>query len=85
MRSGPDRFRGLIAPELARIANVLGKPVVVDLNVNDLRIIVGCFRAVAYLAEIEGEAYLDAESIALHERLETLYQQAVAHEEPEKG
>jgi hypothetical protein len=59
--------------DLTRIVDVLKEPVELHLNLNDLRIIVGCFRAIAYLAETEGEPYLDAESIELHARLEEVY------------
>ena len=49
-----------------------------DLSVNDLRIIVGCFRAVAYQGEIDGEHYLDAEALELKERLESLYSRSLS-------
>jgi hypothetical protein len=43
------------------------------MTINDLRIIVNCFRAVEYWGETDGESYLDAESRALKKRLEALY------------
>jgi len=48
-----------------------GKPL--DLSLNDIRIIVGCFRAVAYQEELDGEQYLDADALALKARLESVY------------
>ncbi len=45
----------------------------VELSLNDLRILVGCFNALAYQAEVDGEGYLDADAIALKERLQALY------------
>jgi hypothetical protein len=44
-----------------------------DLSLNDIRIIVGCLRAVAYQGEIDGEQYLDADALELKARLESLY------------
>jgi hypothetical protein len=52
---------------------ILKKPVDIDLSVNDLRLIVSCFNAVAYLAKIDDESYLDPDGWALKERLEGLY------------
>jgi hypothetical protein len=51
----------------------LKKPIGLDLSVNDLRIIVGCFSALAYWARIDDEAYLDPDGWKLKERLEGLY------------
>lgn len=44
-----------------------------DLGLNDIRIILGCFRAVAYQAEVDNETYLDADSLDLKRRLEIIY------------
>jgi hypothetical protein len=46
----------------------------VDLSLNDLRILVGCMRALAYQSELEGEQYLDVDAQALQKRLESLYE-----------
>lgn len=52
---------------------ILKKKTSLDLTLNDIRIIVGCFRAVAYQAEIDDEPYLDPDAIELKSRLELLY------------
>jgi hypothetical protein len=46
----------------------------IDLSLNDIRIIVGCFKAVAYQAEIDDEPYLDPDALELKSRLESLYE-----------
>ena len=45
----------------------------VELSLNDLRIIVGCFKALAWQSEQDGEDYLDPDAKALHVKLESLY------------
>jgi hypothetical protein len=52
---------------------ILKKRTRLELSVNDVRIIVGCFRAVAYQSEIDDEPYLDPDGLALKSRLESLY------------
>ena len=52
---------------------ILKKKTRLDLSLNDLRIIVGCFKAVAYQAEIDNEPYLDPEALQLKSKLEALY------------
>jgi hypothetical protein len=44
-----------------------------DLSVNDLRILLGCFKAVAYQADVDDEPYLDADAVDLSGRLESAY------------
>ena len=41
--------------ELRRMAEALAKPVTLELDVNELRIIVGCFRLASYMAETEAD------------------------------
>jgi len=53
---------------------ILKKKTRLDLNLNEIRIIVGCFRAVAYQSEIDNEPYLDPDAIELKSRLESLYE-----------
>jgi hypothetical protein len=45
-----------------------------DLSLNDVRIILGCFNAVAYQAEIDDEPYLDKDALELRARLQSLYE-----------
>jgi hypothetical protein len=58
---------------LLEMERILKKPVDLELSVNDLRLIICSFNAVAYLSKIDGESYLDSEGWALKERLEGLY------------
>jgi hypothetical protein len=51
----------------------LRKKARVDLSVNDVRIILGCFRALAYQGEIDDEPYLDHEALELKMKLESIY------------
>lgn len=46
----------------------------VDLSLNDLRILVGCFKALEYQSKIDGEQYLDVDALALQKKLELLYE-----------
>ena len=57
--------------------DVLKKRVKLDLSVNDLRIIVGCFRGVAFQMETDNEPYLDVDGVELKKRLELLYEKEV--------
>lgn len=52
---------------------LLHKRMRLDLSVNELRIMVGCLKAVEYLMKIDDEPYLDADALALKERLERKY------------
>jgi len=60
---------------------VLRKRICFDLSLNDLRIMVGCFRAVAYLMDIDGEPYLDADALELQKNLERRYGELLEHKE----
>jgi hypothetical protein len=59
--------------DIDRIEHILGRRIGLDLSLNDLRILVSCFNAVAYWAEIDEKAYLDPDGWKLKERLEGLY------------
>jgi hypothetical protein len=61
---------------------MLTKPVHLDLSLNDLRIIVGCFRAVAYQAKVDDEPYLDPDAVALKTRLELQYRKLLDVPDP---
>ncbi len=58
--------------EIGRL-ELLKQPLRLDLQLNDLRIIVNCFKAVAYQMEIDGEEYLDSDGLALKAKLEKTY------------
>ncbi len=64
------------------MVEVLAKPVTLELDVNELRIIVGCFRLAAYMAEAENEPYLDPDGKALKDRLERLYSRLLVEKGP---
>ena len=55
----------------------LRKKALVDLSINDIRIIVSCFKAVAYQAQIDDEPYLDSDALELKCRLESFYDKLV--------
>jgi hypothetical protein len=63
--------------EARGIEAILRRPVELDLSLNELRIIVGCLGAVSYMAEADGEPYLDPDGRRLMERLEGLYRDQV--------
>ena len=52
---------------------MLNRALRLDLSVNDLRIIVGCLRAMSYLMKVDDEPYLDADAVELQQRLERRY------------
>ncbi len=52
---------------------MLNRHLQLDLSLNDLRITIGCFRAVAYLMKIDDEPYLDSDALELLGKLERKY------------
>ena len=52
----------------------------IDLSINDMRIIVGCFNAMAYQGELDNEPYLDSDALCLKSKLETLYKKLLKHD-----
>jgi hypothetical protein len=61
------------AVESEKKLEILHKPLRLDLSVNDLRIMVGCFKAIAYQMEIDDEPYLDVDALRLQKKLERKY------------
>jgi hypothetical protein len=59
--------------EAERKLEILKKRTRIDLSLDDIRIIVGCFNALVYQAEIDDEPYLDPEALELKKRLDTIY------------
>jgi hypothetical protein len=80
-----EQKKTINAIELRRITQILSKSVKLNLDLNELRIIVGCFRLAAYMAEVENEPYLDAGGLELRERLERLYKEMLDDAEPKAG
>lgn len=64
---------------------ILRKRTRLDLSLNEIRIIVGCLRAVAYQAEIDDEPYLDHDALELKTRLESLYTKLVREHGKNRG
>lgn len=56
-----------------------------ELSLDDIRIMVGCMKAVAYQSEIDDEPYLDSDALALKERLESLYRDLLLRAEKDKA
>jgi hypothetical protein len=52
---------------------ILKKRTRLELSLDEVRIIVGCLKAVTYQSEIDDEPYLDPDGLALKARLEALY------------
>ena len=48
-----------------------------NMSLNDLRLIVNCFRAIEYQMKLDDEPYLDDEGMALSERLKDTYGRAL--------
>ena len=44
-----------------------------DLSLDDLRMVLNCFRAVEYQMKLDDEPYLDSDAFALKKRLENEY------------
>lgn len=62
---------------------MLTRQIQLDLSLNDLRIIVGCLRGLAYQAEVDGEPYLDTDAVVLKQRLEHQYRELLEEAEAE--
>ncbi len=64
--------------EADRKLDLLDTRVKLNISINDLRIVVNSFRALAYQMELEDEPYLDADGLRLKERLESTYKASLA-------
>ena len=62
---------------MLRRLELLDTRVQLDLSLDELRIILNCFRAVEYQMKIDDEPYLDADGFALKSRIENKYESAV--------
>ena len=63
--------------EMLRRLELLDTRVQLDLSLNELRIILNCFRAVEYQMKVDAEPYLDADGFALKSRIEKRYESAL--------
>lgn len=55
------------------IERTLRQRIDICVSLDDLRIIINCFRAIEYWSETDGESYLDKDGRTLKRRLEALY------------
>jgi hypothetical protein len=56
-----------------RSLKALDRRVRLELSANELRIILGCLRAMEYQMRLDDEPYLDCEGLALKTKLEARY------------
>ena len=69
-------MQSLMAAE--RRLDLLDTRVRLNISINDLRIVLNCFRALDYLGRSEDEPYLDREASSLKQRLESSYKVSLA-------
>ena len=58
--------------------DLLDTRVKLNISVNDLRIVVNCFKALEYQGKVDNEAYLNNEALYLKQRLEGTYKTSLA-------
>jgi len=61
-----------------RKLDLLDARVKLNMSINDLRLVVNCFRALDYQGKVYDEAYLDSEALSLKQRLEGTYKTSLA-------
>ena len=61
-----------------RKLDLLDTRVKLNMSLNDLRLVVNCFKALEYQAKIDNESYLDNEALWLKQRLEGTYKTSLA-------
>ena len=61
-----------------RKLDLLDARVKLNMSINDLRLVVNCFRAMEYQMKVDSEAYLDTEALSLKQRLEGTYKTSLA-------
>jgi hypothetical protein len=65
---------------------ILREPIGLDINLNDLRMMVNCMKAVEYQMSIDDETYLDDDALSLKKRLEATYERTLVkltnHKDP---
>jgi len=63
--------------ETERRLEMLDSRLEMNLSLNDLRILVGCFRGLEYETGMDAASYLDADGLSLKQRLEQAYRSAL--------
>jgi hypothetical protein len=61
-----------------RKLDLLDTRVKLNISMNDLRLVVNCFKALEYQGKVDDEAYLDCEALSLKQRLEGTYKTSLA-------
>ncbi len=61
-----------------RKLDLLDARVKLNMSINDLRLVVNCFRALEYQMKVDSESYLDTEALSLKQRLEGTYKTSLA-------
>ena len=61
-----------------RKLDLLDTRVKLNISLNDLRLVVNCFKALEYQGKVDNENYLDGEALSLKQRLEGTYKTSLA-------
>ena len=61
-----------------RKLDLLDTRVKLNISMNDLRLVVNCFKALEYQAKVDNESYLDRDALSLKQRLEGTYKTSLA-------
>jgi len=72
-----NNVKSTIMSETERRLDLLDSRLEMNLSLNDLRILVGSFRALEYQMGLDDTAYLDADGLGLKHRLEAAYRSAL--------
>ena len=72
-----NNVNSTIMSETERRLDLLDSRLVMNLSLNDLRILVGNFRAMEYQMGLDDTSYLDADGLGLKHRLEDAYRGAL--------
>jgi hypothetical protein len=72
-----DTMKTTDMSETERRLDLLDSRLVMNLSLNDLRILVGSFRAIQYQMGLDDTSYLDADGLGLKHRLEDAYRGAL--------
>ena len=61
-----------------RKLDLLDTRVKLNISINDLRMVVNCFKALEYQGKVDNEDYLNGEAYSLKQRLEGTYKTSLA-------
>ena len=61
-----------------RKLDLLDTRVKLNISLNDLRLVVNCFKALDYQGRVDNESYLNSEALWLKQRLEGTYKTSLA-------